>query len=235
MAIILRVDVDSPYGKKNFLNHVFSRLTSDYDLPIFPFLPYLRDLTLFIEYLNNKKVKGYFFFRKCTIPSYDLLKKLEEGNHKIGLHLENSRSLENFRKELEFLENKLNIKIKAFSKHGSGKKKYGKYHYAPYEPEKYLKWAKELNLKIFFGNYENPELKPLIYEDAVLYFPSAYWLEPFWRDTKKFDHHWLMKNSLERDIVLLLHAENIIYNKVLFSEFNEIINSLPFKVLSEYE
>ncbi len=33
MALIVRIDVDRPYGKQGFVRHVASRISSDYFLP----------------------------------------------------------------------------------------------------------------------------------------------------------------------------------------------------------
>lgn len=231
MAIILRVDADSSYGKRNFINHFFSRMTSDFNLPTISKLPYLEDLKSLINLFNEKSCKGYFFFRKCTLPDSELLQSLNLGEHVIGLHLENSRSFETFQLELNSLENKVNKKIEAFSKHGSGKYKYGFNHYPFYEPEKYLEWAAKLGLKIFFGNLEDPSINNLITEDGLLFFPSAFWLEPSWRNTELFDVNWLVKESKKRDIVLLIHAENILLNKILYKELDFILQNSETKVI----
>jgi len=61
MAIILRVDVDSPYGKKNFFNHFLSRLTSDLNIRPITKLSYLEDVKFLIHYLNANSYRGYFF------------------------------------------------------------------------------------------------------------------------------------------------------------------------------
>lgn len=230
MAVILRIDVDSPYGKKNIFNHLFSRLASDFDLSPILILPYLEYLLQFIKYLNGKSIRGYFFFRKCTLPSDKVLKYLRKGGHIIGLHLENSRSLNTFKKEVEIIENSINEKVEVFSKHGSGKKRYGYYHFPEYEPEKYLNWGLQSGMKIFFGNLENPEISSSFINN-ILYFPAAFWLEHNWRNTVSYDINWLIQESKIRDIVLLIHVENILGNKNFFDEFNKIIQNTEIKII----
>ncbi len=231
MAIILRIDVDSPYGKKRILHHIFSRLTSDLNLAPIIKLPYLKDLNYFISYLNKKAHKGYFFFRKCTLPNTEVLENLKKGGHRIGLHLENSRSIETFNAELKLIKEKLNSKIEVFTKHGSGKHKYGLHHYAPYEPEKYLMWGTELGMKLFLGNLEDPSIPNYRTHDGLLYFPAAFWLEHYWRNTSVFDINWLIKESKEKDIVLLLHAENVVHNTLFFDELELILQNTETKIL----
>jgi hypothetical protein len=231
MAVILRIDVDSPYGKKNLFHHFFSRLTSDFDLPPILMLPYLEYLYKFIKYLNSKSIRGYFFFRKCTLPTNEVLKVLREGGHIIGLHLENSRSLNTFKNEVEFIENSIKAKVEVFSKHGSGKHKYGYHHYPSYEPDKYLKWGLQLGMKIFYGNLENPDISSSYTSEGLLYFPAVFWLEHHWRDTRSFDINWLIRESKIRDIVLLIHVENLLINKVYLDELELINQNTKIKII----
>lgn len=225
MAVVLRVDVDSSYGRKNLINHFFSKLTSDLNLPSISILPYLAYLNIFIDYLNDNSYKAYFFFRKCTLPNRKVLTTLNNGNHVIGLHLENSRSFESFKKEIVELEKLIDKKIEVFTKHGSGQHKYGFHHYPPYEPEKYLEWGSRLEIKIFMGNLEDPSFTCTSSKEGIIFFPSAFWLEPYWRDTKKYDINWLINESNKRHLVLLIHAENIIYNKKLFNDLDFILSN----------
>ncbi len=67
----------------------------------------------------------------------------KRGGHEIGLHLENSRSLDTFREEIRIVEEHCEKKVRAVSKHGSGGAKFGFHHYAPYEPEKYIDWSSQ--------------------------------------------------------------------------------------------
>jgi hypothetical protein len=231
MSLILRIDVDSPYGKKNPLIHLCSRLASDFDLPPYSMLPYLKYLNDFINYLNSKSIQGYFFFRRCTLPRDETIKLLKIGRHIPGHHIEDSRSFETFQNELDIIEKSIKSKIEVFSKHGSGKFKYGINHHPLYEPEKYLEWGSKVGMKIFYGNLENPEFTSTITTNNILFFPSAYWLEPHWRDTKSFNSDWLIKESKKRDIVLLIHVENVFNNPVLFGELEVILANSEIKVI----
>jgi hypothetical protein len=230
MAIILRIDVDSPYGKKNLLHHFFSRIASDFNLRPILILPYLTYLLNFVKYLNEKSIRGYFFFRRCTLPTNDVLNVLRSGRHIIGLHLENSRSFDSFKEEVETIENCIKTKAEVFTKHGSGKYKYGLYHYPAYEPDKYLEWGTQLGMNIFYGNLEDPAI-PSYSKNGLLCFPAAFWLEHHWRDTESFNVEWLINESKKRDIILLIHIENIINNKKYFDELELIFKKSEFKVL----
>ena len=141
MALIVRIDVDRPYGKSPFLRHVFSRVGSDYYFPRIQAFGYLRELEVILQMLNAANVRSHIFFRRCTLPSKPVFDLLDAGGHEIGLHLENSRSYDSFLHEKALLERFVGRPVVSVSKHGSGKHKYGFHHYAPYEPDNYILWA----------------------------------------------------------------------------------------------
>ncbi len=230
MALILRIDVDRPYGKRGFVRHVASRLSSDFYLPRMNRLGYLDDLTTILKMLNERGKSAYVFFRKCTYPTPQICELMQEGGHQIGLHLENSRSFETFQEELRSLEQKPGQRITAFSKHGSGRMRLGLHHYPPYEPERYLPWAKNTGLKYFFGNLENPELEPQL-DGELVSFPSAFWLEPSWRNVNRFPIDWLLREAAERDVVLLMHADNVTASAAIMHEFLLAIDHLNTVIL----
>ena len=182
--------------------------------------------------LNEKSARAYVFFRRCTFPSANVMKLLEQGGHEIGLHLEDSRSFTSFTREKVMLERHIGRPVRAFSKHGSGGGRYGYHHYAPYEPERYLEWAHEGGIRLFLGNLEDPTLKPELGPGKTLVFPSAFWLEPHWRDTTTFTIDWLMTHARNRDIVLLVHPENVLESPELSEAFNRLIGGLDTKIFS---
>jgi hypothetical protein len=73
-------------------------------------------------------------------------------------------------------------------------------------------------MKYFLGNLENPELRPTQDGDLLCY-PSAFWLEPHWRDTKRFPIEWLLREAAERDVVMLLHPDNVTSSAEIMREF----------------
>jgi hypothetical protein len=225
MALIVRIDVDRPYGKQGFLRHVASRLASDYSLPRIEGLRYLDELKTILRILNANGRQAYVYFRKCTYPSREVIELMQAGGHQFGLHLENSRSVETFREELHALEKTLARKVTTFSKHGSGKIKYGRHHHAPYEPERYLVWAQENGMKAFLGNLEDPRIEPEE-RDGLVYFPSAFWLEPHWRDMEQFPLAWLLDEAKKRDVVMLLHADNVTSDSAIMREFVAAVETL---------
>jgi hypothetical protein len=222
--------VDRPYGKQGFVRHVASRLSSDYLLPRMEWLHYLDELKIILRILNANGKTAHVFFRKCTYPTAAVCELMAAGGHQFGLHLENSRTVETFREELESLEQALGRNVVAFSKHGSGRLHLGRHHFAPYEPERYVPWAKQAGMRVFFGNLEDPQLVP-VWEGELLCFPSAFWLEPHWRDTGKFPIEWLLRESRERDVVMLLHAENVTSSPAIMREFVTAIETLETAVL----
>lgn len=232
MALILRIDVDRPYGKGGLLRHTASRVSSDLYLPRMHWLGYLRDLQAILEILNKRGKSAYVFFRKCTYPTPQICELMQNGGHQFGLHFENSRSFETFQEELHFLEQKLGQKITAFSKHGSGRMRLGLHHYPPYEPERYLQWAPDLGMRYFFGNLEDPEMEPQKQNDLTTY-PSAFWLEPSWRDVNRFPIEWLLRKAAERDVVLLMHPDNVTASAPIMRELLLLLDQLDTVILPE--
>src|SRR5262245_23828911 len=117
MALIIRIDVDRPYGKQPLFRHILSRCGSDFYFPSVNVLGYLRELGEMVNILSDRGLSAYVFFRRCTLPSDRILKLLEQGGHQIGLHLENSRSFDTFLSECQILERHIGKKVYAMSKH----------------------------------------------------------------------------------------------------------------------
>lgn len=230
MGLIVRIDVDRPYGKEGLVRHVASRVRSDYFLPRMSWLGYLDELKTILRILNANGKAAHVFFRKCTYPTQEVCELMEAGGHQFGLHLENSRSAKTFQEELKSLERELGRRVVEFSKHGSGKLHLGRHHFAPYEPERYLPWAREAGMRLFLGNLEDPEMSP-VQDGELLYYRSAFWLEPFWRDTKRFPMEWLLREALARDVVMLLHPDNVTASKEIMREFLMAVENLETAVL----
>jgi hypothetical protein len=234
MALIIRIDVDRPYGREPMLRHVLSRFSSDCYLPTLQPFGFLRELETMLTWLNDAGARAYAFFRRCTLPSARILELLQAGGHEIGLHLENSRSFETFLDEKQHLERHTGAAIRSFSKHGSGGARFGRSHYAPYEPDRYVEWATRAGLRLFLGNLQNPALPPSGTgngSNTVVVFPSAFWLEPHWRDTRAFSCEWLVDNAVQRDIVLLVHPENVLADAGLTASFRSLISNIPSRII----
>jgi hypothetical protein len=232
MAIIVRIDVDRAYGRKPLFRHLLSRCSSDFSFPSIQALGYLRELVKILQILRKHGARAYAFFRRCTFPSACVMEMMEEGGHEIGLHLENSRSFETFEFERSQLERHIGKKVLSFSKHGSGGAKFGYHHHPPYEPERYIEWAKQARLKVFFGNLEDPTPGAEAQNGGLIWYPSAFWLEPFWRDTERFTIDWLLAQARKSDIVLLLHPENVLCAPTLLRDFEKIIGELETKIIA---
>lgn len=231
MALIIRIDVDRPYGRRPFVRHLLSRFSSDLYFPRIAQVGFLTELRTMLSWLNEVGARAYVFFRRCTLPSKSIVELLDSGGHEIGLHLENSRSLDTFQEEKHIVERHIGRKVLAVSKHGSGGAKFGFHHYAPYEPEKYVDWARQASMRLFLGNLEDPSLEPVKASNELWVFPSAFWLEPHWRDTEKFPVDWLLDRARYQDTVLLVHPENVLAHAGLVADFKRLIRSLESRVL----
>jgi len=231
MALIIRIDIDRPYGKKGILRHILSRISADLYFPRVDKFGYLAELRKILELLNKANKPAYVFFRRCTFPSQQILELIKKGHHEIGLHLENSRSFLTFRSELDRLERHVGKPVLAFSKHGSGKNKSGRRHYVPYEHNLYQEWVHRAGMRVIMGNAEDPSIIANTNNSNIVFFPSAFWLEHNWRDTNKYTIQWLCTESINRDIVLLFHPDNVIAEPALTKDLNYIIENTEAKLL----
>ena len=64
-----------------------------------------------------------------------------------------------------------------------------------------------------------------------MFYPSAFWLEPQWRDKQKFSLDWLLREAAERDIVMLLHADNVTSDPEIMREFRAAVEKLESVIL----
>jgi len=85
-------------------------------------------------------------------------------------------------------------------------------------------------MHLFLGNLQDPELAAAKTDDSLLVFPSAFWLEPHWRDTKHFTVNWLLDHARYQDVVLLVHPENVLAHLGLVADFRHLIGTLESKV-----
>src|SRR5271167_1795096 len=111
MALIIRIDVDRPYGRHPLARHVLSRLSSDLYFPKVAGFGFLAELQTMLTWLNEAQSRAHVFFRRCTLPSRLVLDLLGAGNHEIGLHLENSRSFATFLAEMQKMEHHIGKKV----------------------------------------------------------------------------------------------------------------------------
>lgn len=230
MALIIRLDIDRPYGKRPIGRHILSRVCSDLGFPRLDGFGFLGEVRTMLMMLNEANARAYVFFRRCTLPSRSIIDLIDSGGHEIGLHLENSRSFSTFAAEAQVVETHIDRKVLAVSKHGSGRAKLGLHHYPPYEPERYVAWASRLSMRVFLGNLEDPTLEPADAGSGLVVFPSAFWLEPPWRNTASFTVEWLLEHARHRDIVLLVHPENVLADRQLVADFNRLITSVESKI-----
>jgi hypothetical protein len=225
MPLILRIDVDRPYGRSPWMRHLASRISSDAYLPAVRSWGYLRELVHMLRLLNDRQRVACVFFRQCTLPSPEVQALVRAGGHSFGLHLEDSRSYDTFLQEKRLLERHVGQEVLCVSKHGSGGRKYGRRHHAPYEPAKYVDWAFRSRMLRVLGNLEDPTIAPETVDGALTFHPSAFWLEPHWRDGKSFPVDWLIERVRSHDVVMLVHPENVLTDAALSSDFLRIVDS----------
>src|SRR4051794_32862875 len=103
MPIVLRLDIDKPYGRSNLSSKLLSKVKENYLFPSLDALGYLRDLAAFLVLLNEKKIRAMSYHRICTAPNPAVTELLRNGGHLFGLHAEDTRSIETVRAELNWL------------------------------------------------------------------------------------------------------------------------------------
>jgi hypothetical protein len=212
MPLILRVDVDKPYGRSSFMKKVMSKIREDYWFPAIYLFGYLDDLKQFLYFLSKVRIKAHIYFRKCTLPPISWLKESFLDGHKLGLHAENTRNIETFKKELEEVQSYFSsYKLNSFTKHGSGILKLGRYHHPPYEPLKYLNWAGILGIPYFFGNEEINELNDCVQMNQ--FYPRMFWIEMFNGKNAGCSFQRIVDVGREKNVVVISHPANFIANK----------------------
>ena len=220
MPLILRVDVDKPYGRSNLANKIKSKLVEDYWFPKADSLNYLYHVEKFIEYCNSQNVIGYFYFRMCTMPNERIKKLLKEGNHKVGFHAEDTRSFETLNADINKFKSESHLTFDSFTKHGSGTYKLGKHHYPPYEPDKYFEWAKALELEYLFGNGICKNSKDLISINS--FYPNMFWMEQEYRDENFFELNQVIEFSKENIVPILIHPCNFAASVIVKNDFKTL-------------
>lgn len=223
MALILRVDVDKPYGSSTFFQKVISKLREDYWFPVIHRLPYLHAVETFLEFCNSRNVSGILHFRNCTIPSSNVMRLLGEGSHVLGFHAENTRTFATFSEELKSFRTQVKTSaVPIFSKHGSGYHKLGKNHHAAYEPDKYIEWAAKCSIKYPFGN--GIASSPTDFESQDGFYPKMFWIEREHQSPNFKTLEEVVEIAKHRTVPILIHPENFCSTKVVRKDFEMLID-----------
>ena len=202
MAIILRIDVDNPYGYHTFWRKVLNYLALNYNFPKIDALGYLSHLNSLLRDLEERDVPATFFFKTTTIPNIEMRSRILEM-HEVGFHAVRTRSFQEFLKDFQKVNKAFKGLVSGLSKHGSGEWVGERGHTPEYDPERCIRYAKRLGLKYFSGNGEDPRVEATVV-DGIVYYPSAFWISRR-RRKPQFTIEWLLEESLRRDIVVLLH------------------------------
>lgn len=223
MSLILRVDVDKPFGNSNLFTKIASKFIEDYLGHISTKTPgYLSHQIRFLEYCNSENVPGFFYYRMCTIPNQKVIQLMEKGGHKFGLHAENTRSFETLGFELDQLRKKISpIPVETFSKHGSGVLKLGKNHYPKYEPQNYIEWSEKLKCAYPFGNDIPKNGDDLIEKNN--FYPCVFWIEPEYRFSEFNSIEQLIDVAKTKRVPILIHPENFDRENFVKDEFKKLV------------
>lgn len=228
MAVILRIDVDDSYP--NRILH-YARVNQGF-FPGIDSLGYSEMTKKIVHDLNDRGIRASLFFQPHTIPNKNFAEDLVKHGHSVGLHAVHTNNYDNFFNEFNKITNRFNGYIHGFTKHGSGKAKLSRKHDPTYNSDILLRYAKKLQMKYFLGNGENPDLN-LELINGVLYFPSAFWINRNYREDK-YSVEWLIDTSAERDIVVLMHPEDIVRGTALVvREYENILDMVDIMTIDE--
>lgn len=223
MPLVLRVDVDKPFGRANFKEKVLSKVCENYWFPANPSFGYLNHLKKFLVFLSENEIRAHIYFRKCTLPPKKWLDKSLLDGQMIGLHAENTRNFNTFKKELEDVETHFYPrKLTSFTKHGSGEWKSGRKHYPLYEPDKYLKWSKTLGIPFLFGNRIVEEPSEFYCHDQ--FYPSMFWINKLYRDCERFTLHWAIDVAKENNVIVIIHPANFLASKQVRDDIRKLVS-----------
>ena len=229
MSVILRIDVDWSYQNR-ILN--YARVNQELFLAV-DYLGYLKSCKKIVDDLNDRGIKASAFFQPATVPNKKFAQSLADMGHSVGLHAVHTKSYDSFLSDLNKISKKFDGLIRGFTKHGSGTLKFSRRHDSFYDPERYIEYAKKSGLKYFLGNREKPmECGHII--NNILYFPSAFWLNRNYREDK-FTVEWLIDESNNRDVVVLIHPEDITEGTLIMQrEYERILGGVEkFKTIDE--
>ncbi|MBI5739841.1 MAG: hypothetical protein HZA16_03885 [Nitrospirae bacterium] len=238
MPLILRVDVDKPYGRANLREKVLSKIREDYWLPAISSLRYLEHVRKFLVFLADMDIKAHIYFRRCTLPPRDWINSEMLNGHLIGYHAEDTRTLETFKKELELVQSYLfPVKVSSFNKHGSGKQKLGRHHYPDYEPHKYREWGKITGVPFYFGNNE------LVKRSATLsaengYYPGMFWLDRRRSDNEQLTPQEVVEEAKRNNVVVIIHPANFFADKQVEGNMRRLLsaasdNNVPWTIIND--
>lgn len=228
MPAILRIDVDRAY--ENRILH-YMRVNQELFMGI-DSLGYLESCKDVVKDLDDRGIKASIFFQPFTVPNKEFAQELMKGGHSIGLHAVHTKDFKDFTRDLDKISRRFDGKIYGFTKHGSGKLKLSRRHDSKYDSEKFVEYAKQSDLRYFLGNRENPEEKEKI-ADGILYFPSAFWLNRNYREDR-FTIDWLADESIDRNIIVLIHPEDVIAGtELMVREYEQILDRMEFIAIDE--
>lgn len=102
MSVILRIDVDNPYGWQTLGKKILNYLRLNWWFPAVKKFGYLKFLGELLGDLEARKIPAAFFFTRFTTP-----KNLEPyKKHEVGAHLISARNCKGFLKELNQISEK---------------------------------------------------------------------------------------------------------------------------------
>ncbi len=222
MSLILRVDVDKPFGRATFREKVLSKVREGFWFPAISCLGYLNHLEMFLAFLSEEKIKAHIYFRKCTLPPKGWLDESLLDKHMLGFHAENTRNYETFRKELEEVQGYFSSKrLSSFTKHGSGEWKSGRNHYPSYEPDKYLDWAEVSGIPFLFGNGEINKSSEFLRQNQ--FYPNMFWIDRFHSDCEQFTLQWIIDVARDKNVIVIIHPSNFVANKWVEDNMKKLV------------
>jgi len=231
MAVIMRIDVDEAYTSNHIVTKYFDSLRFKHFFPGLRNLGYLKNLEKLLVDFANRDICANLFFLSETAPLRSMRSLIKK--HCVGVHVLFSEITNHslVRRQSKAIMCATDKKASSLTLHCGGLWD---------EPNKKWTWVYDetacaratmkYGFKYFLGNHTDPGLwKKTVGE--IMVFPSAFWINPAYRDVKRFTAEWLINESKKRDIVVLIHPSEWNRNAEIRNVYEQIVSNCKFKVL----
>ncbi len=218
MVVVLRHDVDNTVWDSVPLNYVFLRLKNR-TVREWGLIPhYLEDVRNLLDFEVSRGIKATWFFRTCTIPDKDTVKRLLDSQHEVGYHSDRDEKYETFMHDLGVLEQRLG-EIRGATHHGA----------TPYDDERMLEFVRKSGLMYLGQGIDRMRYTEPKVVDGVWVFGSHMTLKVI---ASRYDistgrrlvSKYVKNNGLAQ---ILMHPRQFMVSEKVRMLYNSLIESVP--------
>jgi hypothetical protein len=233
MVIAIRIDIDNPFGMATRFRRLLNRISINYGVvPKLTQLGYLNNSIKLLSRLASSDICGTWFFRTVSAPTRGLLHNFIDFNQDLGLHAEQTGSLESFSKEVRTWEKKCGRRPTGFTKHGSGELKLSRRHDSTYAPARLLEYGRKTGFTYFLGN--NHQYQDAISEhDGIIYAPSVFWLDRTTLYGESFSLDSIIETSFSIPLIVLIHPVWYAQRKEVSDGLERLLDKCEFSTIED--